>query len=117
MLSRHARLLERASILALTSTERAKHGVIIAKGNRVLSVGVNRSRNIPTNVSLPKEQAAVHAEVAALKALPSTIDYSKLTLYSARVLRNGQLALAKPCSLCQSVLDFIGLTDIYWTGE
>jgi len=40
MLSRHARLLERASILALTSTERAKHGVIIAKGNRVGTVSI-----------------------------------------------------------------------------
>lgn len=101
--------------VASTSTERARHGVVIAKGNRVLSVGVNRSRNIPVNVSDPKRQAAVHAEIAALRALPPHTDWSRLSLYSARLLKDNTPALAKPCARCQAVLDFLGITDVHWT--
>lgn len=117
MLARHSTHLTRASLVACLSTERYRHGVVIAKGNRVLSVGVNSNRNVPLNCSDPKRQAGIHAEVAAIKGLPKGIDYSRLTLYSARVTKTGEPAMAKPCENCQTLIDILGFRDVFWTGD
>ena len=61
--------------------------------------------------------AAFHAEVAALRSLNTTVPHSRLTLYSARVDKEGNKKLAKPCARCMAVLDYVGLHNIYWTEE
>lgn len=109
------RHLDRAAQVALASTEKQAHGCVIALGPKVLSVGVNSARNRPAVCSDPARQAGIHAEVAALKALRFDGNYARLTLYSARLLRSGVPALAKPCPVCAQVLDVLGITDIYWT--
>lgn len=115
MLIRHERHLKKAANIARMSTERYQHGVVIAKGNRILSVGINTHRNVHSNVSEPKREAGIHAEISAIKALPRDIDYRRLTLYSARVLKNGEWGLAKPCAFCQDMIDILGFRDVYWT--
>lgn len=104
----------RALDIAKQSTERKKHGVVIAKGRRVLAVGVNTNRNIPNNVTNPKLHAAYHAEINALKQVRS-MDLSDATLYSARVNALGEAVIAKPCDACWAVIIDRGLKKVYWT--
>lgn len=109
--------LVRAVEIAKTGTARQMHGALIAHGPRVLAVGVNTRRAHPSVCSDPKAQSAFHAEIMALRALRTDVRMDKLTIYSARVLKDGTPALAKPCTRCQAVLEYEGLTDIYWTED
>lgn len=117
MNARDRRHLERAVQVALTSTQKFAHGAVIAHGGRVLSVGVNTRRAHPLTVSDPRTESAWHAEVAALRSLRTTVDMSRLTLYSARVSKAGTPALAKPCSQCMAILEHAGIRDIKWTED
>jgi tRNA(Arg) A34 adenosine deaminase TadA len=114
---RAERGLDRAVQVALTSTQRMRHGAVVMHGNRVLAVGVNSHRAHPLVVSDPKTDSAWHAEVAALRSLRTTVDYSRLTLYVARVLKNGTPANSRPCTRCMAVLDYLGITNIRWTED
>lgn len=110
------RHLQRALAIASTSTERHRHGVILAVGRRVIAVGVNRSRNIPVNCTDPKREAGYHAEVAAIKALRGVnVDWSKVTLYSARLLKDNSPACAAPCSNCQTLIDYLEIGRVIST--
>ena len=108
-------MLARAKEVARTSTEPRKHGCVIALGSRVLSVGVNSRRNHPGVCSEPESQASFHAEVAALRALHTTVDFSRLSLYSARVGIAGEPRLAKPCPACALAISLLGIRDVHWT--
>lgn len=112
---RQERHLDRAIQVSLTSSERFRHGAIIAHGSRVLAVGVNTHRASPMNVSDPKTGSAWHAEVAALRSLRTTVPYNRLSLYVARTLKDGTPANSRPCANCMAVLDYVGITDIHWT--
>lgn len=83
-------------------------------GGRVLSVATNSSRNDPNCVPDPKTQAAVHAEVAALKACGRT-RVAGGTIYVARVNNSGDPLMSKPCIRCQKVLKDAGIKKIVYT--
>lgn len=107
--------LERARSIAQQSTCRQKHGVVVAKGNRVVAVAVNTYRNHPCNVTDPKTESTYHAERNALWQIfpDDNLDYGKLTLYSVRINRSGQMVLAKPCKRCQELIDNVGIKTVY----
>jgi len=85
---------------------------VVAKGRRVLSVGVNRNRNNPANMTNPKVGTSVHAEMAAIRTLEHTdVDWSRVTLYVARTGHR----MSKPCQNCQLELDRIGIRRVVWT--
>lgn len=109
------RHLDRAIAIASTSSQRQKHGCVIAVGKRTLAVGINRARNPPGVCTDPQREASVHAEIAAIKALNRGMDWSKVTVYSARLLKSGEPAMAAPCSRCKSVLDFLGVGRVIHT--
>ena len=114
-MSRHTRHMERAASVAALSTQRQKHGAVIAKGNRVLAVGVNRYRNHPSVCSNPKIEAATHAEIAAMAALPPDTDFSRLTMYVARVDSCNVPKLSKPCARCTAEISRRGFKEVLWT--
>lgn len=106
--------VKRALAIAGTSTCNQMHGSLVVMGRRVLAVGVNRTRNDPGVCSDPKSQAAVHAEIAALKQLRG-VDLRKATLISARVFKDGTPALAKPCARCTAVIDYLEVGKVIYT--
>lgn len=106
--------LRRALAVASTSSQNQRHGVVIAHGPRVLAVAVNRSRNSPHICTDPKAEAAVHAEVAAMKQLRD-VDWSKLTLYSARMTKNNEPGLARPCPRCAAVIEYANVGKVVYT--
>lgn len=112
---RHDRHLERALHVASVSTQAQKHGAVIARNGRVLSVGTNAARNRPGACTDPETQAGTHAEIAAIRALPPGTDFSRLTLYSARLGKLGDTRYAKPCRNCQKTILRLGFKEVFWT--
>lgn len=111
--SREKAHLARAIKIATTSTCRQQHGVVLAKGAKVIAVAVNTERNDPNNCSNPKLEASFHAEINAIKQW--TGDMKDVTLYSARVNKLGFPMHAKPCDNCQSIIDILGIRKVYHT--
>lgn len=106
--------LNRALKIASQSTCRKKHGVVVAKGRRVLAVAVNSYRNSPRLIGLEQDQRSYHAEINALKQLDSS-DLSKCTLYSVRVSASGEAVMAKPCPPCMLAIKEAGIKEIIWS--
>lgn len=116
-LSRRDRsMLEQAKRIASTSSCRFKHGAVVVKGGRVLSVGVNSQRNDRDVYStLPDGARQVHAEYAALRALGG--DARGATVYVARVNNFGEARMSMPCSRCQTLLRLAGVKRVVYTVD
>jgi deoxycytidylate deaminase len=111
------RNLDRAAVAACMSTERFKHGAVLAVGKRVLAVGVNTFRCNPQSASDPKREASFHAEVAVLRQLGYAVP-SRAVLYVARVNKAGDTLLSAPCPNCQQEINRTGIrTVVYTTGD
>lgn len=106
-------MLNRACVLAHTSTHRFQHGAILTDHRKVRAVGVNFARNDPKNVEVP--DSSVHAEVAVLNAVRGNAQ--GLTLYVARLLKNGVAAQSKPCPACQKVIEEAGVKRVLYTTD
>lgn len=83
------------------------------KGNRVISSAPNKFRNNP---QVDCNNATVHAEVAAIKAA-SGKNLKGLTIYIARVAKNGNTAMARPCSNCMKAIVAEGIKEIIYTND
>lgn len=106
--------LRRALAVASTSTMRQRHGAVLAAGKRVLAVGVNTSRSHPLVCSHPKTESAFHAEVSVLRQLRGA-DLSKVTLFVARMMRDGTAGLSRPCTYCAGAIDAAGMRAVVFT--
>lgn len=108
------RLFKTRSV-ALTSTERQRHGALIFAGRKLLAVGVNTYRNNPLTVTNPKVEASYHAEHNALRQLkPHEIGPKSLRLYVVRVNNNGELMPSRPCNVCIETLSQTGFIKLVY---
>lgn len=91
------------------------------KGN-VLSIGQNSyTKTHPLQFHAArnqgKEQACfLHSEIAALVRLGRNVHKAR-NIYVARLDKQGNVALAKPCVVCQSVIDSLNLNVMYTENE
>ena len=95
------------------------HGTILAKGYNSDSTHpwqkrYNRKRYKDAgNRYLPDK---AHAEVSALSKIKYLdIDFSKVELYIYRELRNGDLAMSRPCEACFAAIRDLGIKKIFYT--
>lgn len=110
-------MLDRAFEYAKTSDRNQKHAAIIVKGGRILAMKTNKGRNHPDIVSDAKTDAAIHAEVAALRACPPDMDLHGATIYIARAGRRGVPLMSKPCPNCQDALRARGIRKVIYTVD
>lgn len=99
---------------AQSSECRMKHGAVVVKGGRVISIGINKNRNHPTIVSSEhiKDYCSVHAEADALRKIR---DAKGATLYVARANKRGQERLSRPCNRCYKLIVNAGINKIVYT--
>jgi len=98
---RDARNFQIAMKAAALSDYKTKHGALISKGHRVISLGVNdakKSRPKPQSRSL---SLSLHAEMSAI--IRARTDLRGATLYSARACSSGA-AISKPCTRCRAAI-------------
>lgn len=99
--------------------ERAKVGAVISKGHRILASGCNEIRGYKTR-SPKKWEDSVHAEQRVILDLLRSGRQHELvgaTLYVSRITKDGNLALAKPCSICQELIESVGIKQVFYTTK
>lgn len=103
--------------VAMTSTERQRHGALIFSGRKLLAVGVNTYRNHPLAVTNPKIEASYHAETNALRQIkPHEVGPKSLKVFVVRVNGSGLLMPSRPCNNCLEALAVTGfIKTIYHT--
>ena len=117
MLSKRDRsFLNLAIKIASSSTMRHQHGCVVVRSGRVLSIGINTSRNHPvqTETHRIKIDCGLHAEVAAIKKCKNP---SGATLYVARVNKSGEPRLSRPCQNCQEYIELSGIKHVIFTNS
>lgn len=108
--------LDKAIEVAKIPVSNFKHGAIIVKNGNPIGIGMNYTINDPAFLSDPvaMKHAAVHAEVAALRACKK-VNTKGAIAYVARVLKNGEPRMSKPCPACQKVLKEAGIKKVFYT--
>lgn len=116
-------MMERAKAHAESNPlERTRLAAVLCKGNKVLSVGINRFEetnellDVHPDIRQPDYCKGIHAEVAAIKPLR----FQKLNgahLYVARVKNDGSFGLAAPCETCLRHIIRKGIKKVYFTTD
>lgn len=101
------------------ATKQEITAIIYDRKGRVLSVGKNSYFKTHTlqakhaeKVGMPDKQY-LHAEIHAITKCKE-LDKA-YRIFVARYGKKGQPLLAKPCPVCQSALDSVGIEVIEWT--
>jgi deoxycytidylate deaminase len=117
------------SLIGLNNDNRCRHFTFILYKNRLIATGMNCSKTHPLNL-LNRKVSKVTGEdyseykqtcselnaILKLKRL-TNIDTRKCTLVNIRYNRKDQIALAKPCMSCDSLLQYHGFKEIIWTND
>lgn len=99
-----------------------KMGAILYLRNKPVSIGWNQKKTHPLAKRFQKNDKSdcLHAEIDAIKnALKfyTKDEISKMTLFVARVLKNGKTALAAPCKGCAAAIRHYKIKKVYWTED
>lgn len=107
-----------AQVMATKSISRFRLGAVLAKKNRAISTGFNDMRKTHT---LMQKYAGdldfslgLHAEVHACIGV-SMMNLEGADLYVVRILKDGHLAMAKPCRVCHKFLADVGIRRVYYS--
>ena len=106
--------------MAMKSKSHVRLGAVLTKRRRVISAGVNNMRKTHPIVQQhsPGDDftRGTHAEIHACIGV-SARDLEGAEIYTVRLLRNGQKALAKPCKICQSYMRSVGVVGVWFTVD
>ena len=94
----------------LSNHKHHKIGSVIVRGGKVISVGTN---NIKTHPKSPHPFFSLHAEMAAI--LLAKQDLKGCDLYVFREIKNGALALSRPCQYCMELITTSGIKEVHYT--
>lgn len=106
---------------------RTRVGCVLVYRNSVISVGWNpESKGHPIQkemntlrgkyTSSPKFISRVHAEIMAIARVKYMfIDWSRVSVFVCRILKDGTRELAKPCAACEGYMRKFGIHDVYYT--
>ena len=106
------RMFELAKKLSQKSTSRFKLGCVIANKNKVISLGYNSMDK--THPKVPSVWKMLHAELHALIG-NSYNDTKGCVAYIYRETKDGKLANAKPCQMCEDALRLAGLRKVFYS--
>lgn len=114
------RLLNAAIETAHSSEMTSRHGSVLAKNNKLISVGTNYNRNYLNGQRI----MSCHAEIDALYRYLSTFSsdkipktLSKFDVWVVRIKKNGQLADSRPCWSCIKTLQSYNVGKVWYSAE
>ena len=88
-------------------------GAVLVHRNIIVSIGMNSYKTHPL-MAERTEWPFLHAEQHAI--IRAGVDNCEgLDLYIARVLKNNDLALSKPCKVCIELIKDVGIKNIYYS--
>ena len=98
------------SRIGLDNTKRTNHFAFITKGSKIISFGINKYKTHPR---APGKYKQIHAEVDAILNAEYIPEGS--VMYSIRILKNGQYAMAKPCESCEKYISRFPIRRVIYT--
>ena len=101
----------------------ARIGCVVYYKGTLLAKGHNSNKTSPLQKQLNSYRfkncntpAKIHAELSALKKIRwLDIDFSKVEVYTYRELKNGKMALSRPCESCMVFIKQLGIERICYT--
>jgi deoxycytidylate deaminase len=112
----YSNIIKRAIQESKKSTFSPRMGAVVFKGKRIYGSGHNGVRSSSISLKYKKWEESLHAEQSALLNL----DWEKLkgcSILVYRVNSFGKLGMAKPCPMCQKLIKYVGIKNIYYTNE
>lgn len=103
-----------------------KIGAVVVYKGKVISIGRNMVKTHPLQSKYdgyrldPKYiPVSTHAETNALSKIIERDDivWSKCSIYIYREVRNGQVAMARPCNSCMQLMKDLGIINVYYTTD
>lgn len=106
---------------------RTRVGCVLVYRGSVISVGWNpESKGSPIQKEMnvlrgkytesPNFVSRVHAEIMAIARVKYMfIDWSRVSVFVCRILKDGTRELAKPCAACEGYMRKFGIRDVYYT--
>lgn len=107
----------------------ARIGCVVSYKGTVLAKGHNSNKTHPAQAKFNKWRyddsqerrylpSKVHAEQQALAKIRFLdIDFSKVVIYVYREMKNGHLAMSRPCPACRARLWSMGIRKIKYTTD
>lgn len=89
-----------------------KMGAVIARGNKLISIGFNKKRTHPLSRGRFNN---IHCELSAI--INAQGDTRGAEIYIYRETKQGQKAMARPCPHCQNLIREFGLKVSYYTVD
>lgn len=93
-----------------------RHGAVLVKGS-IRNASFNKSNYCAFGTRFQKEHAGkttLHAELGAILGMDRQIT-DGATVYVARVGREGDYKLSKPCPMCHQALKHVGVKRVVYT--
>ena len=88
-------------------------GAVLVHRNTIVSIGMNSYKTHPL-MAARTSWPFLHAEQNAI--IRAGMDNCEgLDLYIARVLKNNDLAMSKPCKVCIKLIEDVGIRNIYYS--
>jgi len=113
---RYKSLIRSAARASLNSDYKLPLGAVIFRGKRILATGWNQNKT-HNYASQYMEYPYLHAEVDAILSARYRVDLEGTSIFVVRLLKNGRLAMAKPCPHCQQACNDVGIKRAYWTTD
>lgn len=114
--NRDRKWLHTATKLAKMSQCSQRHGAVVTIGGRIVSVGINSDRYDAreSQYEIDPNALAIHAEIAALKALGNEARGAKVYI-SRWMHKSYKTGLSRPCDNCYEALVEAGVKTIIYT--
>ena len=111
------RHMELAKRMAAQSVYPAyQHGAVLVKGSSVRNTSFNKGSFCSFGNRFRKEpgHATLHAELGAILGLDRSITEGA-TIFVARVGKEGDFKMSKPCSMCHAAMKHVGIKRVVYT--
>lgn len=96
--------------LCKKSSYKVRMGAVVVHKGKIVGAGCNRAHSTGTPLD------GDHAEKVAL--YNTTARYRNgSTVYVGRLTRNNEIALAKPCGMCQTVMRKMGVKYVWYSSH
>lgn len=97
---------------------RASHVAFLIKSGKIEKIGVNKRRTHPEISKHPYHEGhvGIHAELDCILKINKE-DLSDYEILVLRVDKNNNLAMSKPCSGCQSLLNQFNIKEIWYSDK
>jgi len=108
------KMFELAKKVSQKSPSKFKLGCIIVNKSRMITFGFNDMTK--THPKVPSKWNTLHAELHAIIGT-NYEDLKGCTAYIYRETKDGKLANAKPCPMCEEALRLSGIKKVFYTHE